>query len=658
MKKLLSFFKGEPILLREDQTLILTTSSAFVCLPHFFEIPLWCTVVAVFAIMYRFLSDLGRPWQGLYFPRPNRWTIYAICMACTYLIYETFGTFQGPEPSTALLVLLMTLKLLEAYRYRDAMIILILSYFVAMTWLLFSQTIFSTLYLLFAVMYSTASLVQLHSPPKLKTKRFSSMVFKDLLKAVPVCILLFFLFPRFASPFGNFISQSGVQTGFTGELDPGGISSLARSNEIAFRVRFLKLQIPKKDLYWRGSVLTHYEGLSWKPTEKKFKRSTLNQITHTIDQEIMIEPRFNRWLFGLDRPLTAKFHSSDFLINIGVSTDHEIRAPRPLTQPTLITVQSGRPKYEELSPDERQETLNLTSIPSEKLLKLAKEIKLNAKDNRQIARNALRYFQKNGFTYSLEPGPVASIDDFFFRAKKGFCEHYSAALATVMRVAGVPSRVIVGFYGGVYNEFGDYLIVRDREAHSWIEVWQEGEGWIRIDPTTSVSADRIRADELSDLATQSNRDNKANLFEKLTLAFDYINSEYTLFLINFDSAKQMETLSDLGISFSSKFDLILTCAGIILLFTVIIALISRSKNTKLDKVGECYSKLLRIAGRHGVTIRSSMGPLEVLDSVFHKEEFKNKEQFSKVIRLYVETRYGNRSPDPFIQEYKAYLAAK
>ena len=84
-----------------------------------------------------------------------------------------------------------------------------------------------------------------------------------------------------------------------------------------------------------------------------------------------------------------------------------------------------------------------------------------------------------------------SVDEFLFDTKRGFCGHYASAFATLMRAAGIPARVVTGYQGGTFNRFADYWILRQSDAHAWTEVWIEGRGWLRMDPTSVIAPSRV-----------------------------------------------------------------------------------------------------------------------------------------------------------------------
>lgn len=651
------YFYSRPATLREDQTFVLTTSVAVVCFPHFFEIPIWCTVIAIAFMCYRYLTDVGPRLFGIYVPRPNRWILYATAMFVTWLIYFSYGTLQGPEACTTLLVLLLCLKLNEAQKYWDAMIVLIISYFVSMCWLLFSQSLLTTVYLVFSVIYSTHSLMSLHAPRKLKGKLSAGFAFRDLLKAVPIFLLLFFMFPRFASPFAAMMMSPGAETGFSGDLNPGEISGLAQSNAVAFRVHFPGEKPSYKNLYWRGSALSEYSGMNWRKSKNQYREIDLESPEKAIVQEIVIEPRFNKWLFGLEMPVKATFTSSDIRTKIRLTEQGELRSTYPLAQPTMVKVLSVPDFSLEESDEEVHKNLKLFDKPSKEFQDLADKLKAHAATNLQIAEAGLRHFRTGGFVYSQLPGQIVTVDDFLFKQKKGFCEHYAATFATLMRAAGVPARVVVGFYGGVYNDYGNYLLVRDREAHAWTEIYLKGQGWHRIDPTSAVSPDRISYESQGINQDIMRLAGNMGVFEKTLLFFDYINSEYTRFLINFDSNKQIELLSDLGLNFTSNKQLLTLLGILILSVTVVIGYSTSGKKKKADRLAREYERLLKKLKKRGSHLTESMGPYEVLSEGRKALTVEGSEKLTKIINLYADARFSNSNSTSAAKDLKSLVSS-
>jgi transglutaminase-like putative cysteine protease len=126
---------------------------------------------------------------------------------------------------------------------------------------------------------------------------------------------------------------------------------------------------------------------------------------------------------------------------------------------------------------------------------LSRELRRKHADDSALVEEVLRMFRDQNFFYTLEPPLLGEtpVDEFLFKTRAGFCEHYASAFAVLMRGAGIPARIVTGYHGGDLNQFGNYLIVRQAEAHAWAEVWLEGRGWLRIDPTSAVSPNRVEA---------------------------------------------------------------------------------------------------------------------------------------------------------------------
>src|SRR5262249_21362531 len=150
----------------------------------------------------------------------------------------------------------------------------------------------------------------------------------------------------------------------------------------------------------------------------------------------------------------------------------------------------------ELTTTERREALQLPPSISPTVRELAQSWTAQNSNPRSITNNALQFFRTQGFRYSLSPGEYLKndLDQFLFHRRIGFCEHYAASFATLMRLAGIPARVVVGYLGGEYNDLGHFVLVRQADTHAWCEVWFPDSGWTRVDPTTAVAPGRASLD--------------------------------------------------------------------------------------------------------------------------------------------------------------------
>src|SRR5690606_12261507 len=206
---------------------------------------------------------------------------------------------------------------------------------------------------------------------------------------------------------------------------------------------------------------------------------------------VTLEPHEKRWLVALDLP-------AKLVPNSRFTADYQMLALRPVRQRTRYEMTSHtdyRLGYEGLSPYERLRALQLPDGYNWRARALAENLKAAAQDDEDMVKIVLALFRNQPFTYTLTPPLLGDnpVDDFLFNTRSGFCEHYASAFTFLMRAAGIPARVVTGYQGGEVNPIGNYMIVRQSEAHAWSEVWLEGQGWKRVDPTAAVSPQRVES---------------------------------------------------------------------------------------------------------------------------------------------------------------------
>lgn len=255
------------------------------------------------------VGGLCLTWRLLYeyqiVPLPNLFTKVGLVLVLFYLVFENFGQILGLESGTALLICAVSLKLIDRVGYRDAMVLLFLNFMLLLARFFESQTLGITIFAGFDLIITTALLVQLHNGSQVKFDAVSLLKTgsKLFIQIAPLMILLFFVFPRFSTGFLQAKNRRTQLNGFSDSIEPGVMSSLAQSDQSAFRVRFLG-QIPHPlDMYWRGGILVNNQGMKWLKgsfeKEKKVRPSSI--LKNANEQEIMLEPVFNDWLFALDR---------------------------------------------------------------------------------------------------------------------------------------------------------------------------------------------------------------------------------------------------------------------------------------------------------------------------------------------------------------------
>lgn len=460
---------------------------AVVVLPHFQRLPVWASVLVTVMIIWRGLVSL-RHW-----PFPSAGLRALLAFSAFVGLFLSYGKINSQEAGAGLLVVMVAFKLTEMDKLRDCTIVLMLSYFILITHFLASQEIGTAVYVFGAAVLVTAILLEVSHPQGPLSPRVTLRSAASLLgQAVPLMLLMFVLFPRIPGPIWGIPGSSNeARMGLSNSMQPGTVSQLTRSDEIAFRVSFQGAPPPAKLRYWRGPVFWHYNGETWNEGDGHQLPPTLEAIGTGIRHEVMLEPHNEHWMLALDMPAMGPsgsiYNSAQQLLNrkkirervlyqVTSHTDYRLQAllPEPIRERALQTPRFGNPQLREL----------------------AESWRANAQGEQAIINRALQMFRNEPFSYTLNPptlSQASSMDDFLFNTKSGFCEHYASAFTLLMRAAGIPARVVTGYLGGEFNSAGGHLVVRQSDAHAWSEVWLEGRGWVRVDPTAAVAPERIQS---------------------------------------------------------------------------------------------------------------------------------------------------------------------
>jgi transglutaminase-like putative cysteine protease len=441
-------------------------------------------------------------WRGA--GRVSAWLRILLVVALVGGVATTLGSIFGREAGSALLGAMLVTKLVEAERRRDAWVILSVAAFLVMAGFLFDQGMLQVVLATLACLLMLAAMYELdppvgaaagHAPLRAFTAHGLREAARHLALAVPFAIACFLLFPRLSSPMWGAPQDAYTgRTGISDRMEPGALSSLALDDAVAMRVRFDGAAPPPEQRYWRGLVFWRFDGRAWSGPDLLAGFGGDVQIAvggPRYDYEVTLEPTDQQWLFVLDAPIAAPTSAS-------LTRDFQARSDTPVTRVTRYRG-SASTSYRMQTELERGQRYLGTSLPPDgnpRARALAESWRqASGGDPRAIARSALDLFNR-GFSYSFEVPllGVDPIDDFLFDVRAGWCEHFASAFAFLMRAAGVPARVVIGFQGGAYNSGGDYYAIRRSDAHAWTEVWIAGEGWVRIDPTAAVAPERVSRD--------------------------------------------------------------------------------------------------------------------------------------------------------------------
>jgi hypothetical protein len=296
-------------------------------------------------------------------------------------------------------------------------------------------------------------------------------------------------------------------------------------------------------------------------------------------------------------------------------------------------------------------------------------------DPRAIVNNALQFFRTQGFHYSLLPGEYRKddLEQFLFHRRVGFCEHYAASFATLMRLAGIPARVVVGYLGGEYNDLGGFFLVRQADTHAWCEVWFPGNGWRRVDPTTAVAPGRASLDlnsflqrgiasgqmeaRRSALVTQLAR---SALFTNVRLALETLSYEWDTRLLAFDGDVQEALLDSIGLANRGPFVLIIEILIVaIALLVIYFGWMQLRTRSRTDRVKALYERFCQRAARLGARRDPCEGPSDF--SRRAAQLLPNESQrIRQISDTYIALRYAPEpvsvALDKFAREVGAFVA--
>jgi transglutaminase-like putative cysteine protease len=455
--------------------------------PHVPFLPIWITLAFLGCAAWRYTIEKRR--QVL----PSTWLRAGLALGCFLGVLGTYSSISGVGPGSALLAIMAALKLLETRKRRDQFVLLFLSIFLVMSSLLREQYLWSVPYMAISLLVIMTAWLRMSAGESQSARQSFATGGRLLLYAVPLAIVMWVFFPRLSSPFWAVpIDTSQASSGLSDTMSPGDITSLSMSDEVAFRVVFAG-EIPEpRDRYWRGLVLTRFNGRTWSGRDPSISRSALDQIEvegDPINYQVTLEPTRQQWVFALDMP------TSWSLRRTFMGPQQQLARMTPIDQRVAydVTSYSTFRVGNELPELYRNWYSALPENSNPRTAELAREMRAAAGSDRAFVDAVLQKLNREEFYYTLEPPPLGRnpVDRFLFETRRGFCEHYASAFSVMMRSVGIPTRVVLGYQGGEVNPLGGHLIVRQSDAHAWTEIWLDELGWYRIDPTAAVAPERI-----------------------------------------------------------------------------------------------------------------------------------------------------------------------
>ncbi len=583
---------------------------ALSALPHLPRMPIWVTGLTLAAIVWRLLAAMRR-WAPVW-----RWLRLLLALLVFLGVYATYGTINGIEAGSALLIVMMDMKLLETSRKRDFQVLMFIAYFLVMAQLLYEPAMWTLAYMATSVWITTVALLQVvRETQPLPAMVAARLVGRMVLLALPVMLVLFLLFPRVPGPFWAMPTRGGsASTGLDDEMSPGSINALSLSDEVAFRVTFQGPVPPPRQRYWRGPVLHQFDGATWREAGRMpMGRSMIEPRGPEIRYRITLEPHDRPWLLALDFPRSWTG------VPAFMSFDYKLVARRPVDQLTAYDVASYPEALvdPDLSDWIRAWSLQLPDGRNPRTIELGRRLRQENASDRKVVDAALRQFTEQGFIYTLRPRALIGahpVDEFIFNSRRGFCEHYASAFTVLMRAAGIPARVVTGYQGGHLNPISNRLTVRQSDAHAWSEVWLSGEGWVRVDPTAAVAPDRIELG-LVDAVPASDAApglmlRRVPLLQRLQLSWDAIDSAWNEWVLGYGPDRQIAFLRSLGVGDPDWRSLAAAmAAGLAAVLAALTAWLAwRYRPPAPDELQRLYRRFTNRLGHRGVRREPWEGP--------------------------------------------------
>ena len=537
-------------------TLFMLAVIAWICAPHVGHLPVWCSAFTAAVLLWRAYLT----WHGD--KLPSRALLGALLVVSTAATALSFNSLFGRNAGVTFVILLLSLKTLEMRARRDAYAVFFLGFFTLLCNFLYSQSPWSALVMVVGVLGLLALLINSNMPagrpPLWQLMRKAGWM---ALLGTPIMLTLFLLFPRIAPLWGVPTDSERARTGLANDMQVGAIASLALDGSIAMRLQFIgSAAPPSQSLYFRGPVLTRFDGRTWSATSPD-AIGTAPPVVHTqgapVTYKVDMFPDQMRSLVLLEATVTAPTIVG---YRANLQSDLQWRLNRPLDliahfyATSFTQFQHGPLQWDrslqaamQLPPGYNPRTLDWAA-------RMLGEVRYAHADNRTLANAVLLNLRRGGYTYTLEPGLFGenSADEFWFDRKQGFCEHIASAFVVMMRALHVPARIVTGYQGGEQNPLDGRWTVRHSDAHAWAEIWMPGEGWLRVDPTAAVAPQRIigleRLRATRNIFSQALDAVSPGLLFNGRSALDALSTEWNQWILNYTQSDQLSLLRNVGFS--------------------------------------------------------------------------------------------------------------
>lgn len=638
--------------LPEEPVFWVVLSLSLVISPHLQRFPLWSIILLAILLLWRLLCVQYNQLT------PPKWLLLIISILAALGIFLHFGTLFGKTAGSVLLSILLGVKLHESQTRRDYMLLLGLSFFIIVTNFLFSQSIPTVIFMLAIVIVLVMSMISInqHSAVIPLQEKFR-LASKLLFQAMPLMLIMFVLFPRISGPLWKLPEEKPVAiSGLSDSMSPGNISQLIMSNAVAFRVEF-ENQIPAQQLlYWRAIVLWYFDGRTWERGKTNANPyPSIYSTAPAVEYTITLQPHHKKWLYALDMP-------SEVPSNIIYTNNFVLRARNnidSLFQYRLQSVLEYRIE-QSLSQWERHAGLRYPYSSNPQSIAFGRKLARRFSRPEDIINHVLRFFNQQNFHYTLKPPATRGdnpVDQFLFNTRRGFCEHYASSFALLMRAAGIPARVVLGYQGGTLNPLNQVLTVRQSDAHAWNEVWLENRGWVRVDPTAAIAPERIERNLQAALEDTEARpfhlQINSGVLKKLLFYWDAMDNQWNQWVVGYNARLQRKLLDNILQDGFNMSDIILIMIISFSLTLMLIALyiIKPWQTEKQLPVVAIYNQFCKKLADQGIRRHPWEGPLDFARRAAD-ELPQHKNTIMLISQLYIKLRYGLSPGEKLLTQFK------
>ncbi|WP_339490627.1 transglutaminase TgpA family protein [Pseudomonas sp. EL_65y_Pfl2_R95] len=590
----------------------LLIAQLLVIIPHLGHLPLW--VVGLWLGCAAWRVQIYRMRARF----PNGWLKAGLILGAGAGVFLSRGSVVGLDAGVVLLIAAFVLKLLEVRTRRDALVLIFLGFFSVVTAYLFDDSMLTAAFSLLPVCALLAAMIGLQQSA-LATRPGSTakLAAAMLLQALPLMLLLFIFFPRMGPLWSLPGANSKGVTGLSDTMAPADIAELSQSSELAFRASFDGAVPARNQLYWRALTLDRFDGRRW--SQSGFAQLPLQPVWQKqgepINYSIVMQPSARPWLFGLDVAETT-------LEDTRMMSDFRLQRSRPVDRSLLYNLTSWPRAVREpaISPRALQRLLQLPDDGDPRSRAWAQQLKREYPQTEQLVQAVLHRFNRQPYHYTLRPQAVGvnSIDDFLFETRSGFCAHYAGAMTFVLRAAGIPARVVAGYQGGEFNPSGNYVQVRQFDAHAWVEYWQAGKGWTRADPTFEVAPERIEQGLEEALAGENSFLEKSpfsplryrNLawLNQMRLAWDQLNYDWQRWVLGYQGTQQLQLFQRWFGKVDGRWLALSLVGGGALVLGLIALVLFKPWQQQRDAQQRIFLRFERLLARHALVRRPAEGP--------------------------------------------------